>query len=374
MHPGTVRHAVSSLALVARLALMLCTTIGLSSEIKPNEHVIFFATAAHLSDDGQHWLTPVHGWVFEPKPGSLTRATLKRALRQALGGDEHTTPAEIFDRRISFFLVDNQRGKQIALRVGDQTFELPPSQPDGHFEGEIKIPVDVARPLAESGRLRFQAVMPADDQREFAGEVQLIGPQGVSVISDIDDTVKITEVRDRKQALENTLLQPFRPVAGMPNLYRDWSQAGLQFHFVSNSPWQLYEPLHRFLREAGFPNASFALRRFRLKDPSTLLDLLSDPGETKRAAIERLVSDYPHRRFILVGDSGERDPETYGAIARKFPGRVWRIFIRDVTGETADAARYRQAFQGLEAGTWQLFQDPAMLPPLPAERSGLPMK
>jgi phosphatidate phosphatase APP1 len=81
-----------------------------------------------------------------------------------------------------------------------------------------------------------------------------------------------------------------------------------------------------------------------------------------------LLNDYPRRRFILVGDSGERDPETYGTIARKFPARVLRIFIRDVTGEPAGTARYRHAFADLNADTWQLFQDPANLPLPPSEK------
>ncbi len=362
MNTGTVRITVTVLALLTGAEVTRGARTCMSSEIESDERVIFFPTAARLSDDGQTWMAPVHGWIFEPETGSLSREAMKRALRKALGGDGHAAKTVIFDQRISFFLVDNQRRRRISLRLGGQIYELPASQPDGHFEGEITIPVDMAQRLAESGRLRFQAVTHSNDERRFEGALQLIGPEGVSVISDIDDTVKITEVKDRMQLLENTFWQPFRPVVGMPNLYRDWSQAGFQFHFVSNSPWQLYEPLQQFLREAGFPSATFDLRPFRLKDPGTILDLLSDPGETKRTAIERLVNDYPRRRFVLVGDSGERDPETYGTIARKFSGRVWRIYIRDVTGETAETARYRQAFQGLPTGTWQLFQDPATLP------------
>ena len=91
-------------------------------------------------------------------------------------------------------------------------------------------------------------------------------------------------------------------------------------------------------------------------------DLFSDAGQGKRKAIERLLQAYPRRRFVLVGDSGEGDPEIYGAIARQFPGRVSAIFIRDVTDEAADGPRYRQAFAGLESVTWQLFTDPAVLP------------
>jgi phosphatidate phosphatase APP1 len=60
-----------------------------------------------------------------------------------------------------------------------------------------------------------------------------------------------------------------------------------------------------------------------------------------------------------VGDSGERDPEIYGALARNFPKQVTRIFIRDVSKEPADAERYRTAFRDLPPGTWQIFHDPS---------------
>jgi phosphatidate phosphatase APP1 len=66
---------------------------------------------------------------------------------------------------------------------------------------------------------------------------------------------------------------------------------------------------------------------------------------------------FPKRRFILVGDSGEKDPEIYGALARSQPGRIVGIFIRDVTGDAA--ARYEAAFRGVPRETWAVFKDPA---------------
>ena len=74
-------------------------------------------------------------------------------------------------------------------------------------------------------------------------------------------------------------------------------------------------------------------------------------------AIEPLLSGWPKRRFVLVGDSGERDPEVYGEIARRHPDRVHRIFIRDVTGERSDAARYKEAFRDVPAGSWSVFRN-----------------
>ena len=73
---------------------------------------------------------------------------------------------------------------------------------------------------------------------------------------------------------------------------------------------------------------------------------------------------FPQRHFVLVGDSGERDPETYGTLARKYPKQVIRILIRDVTGTTADATRYKKAFHDLPGGHWQIFREPAEISPI----------
>jgi hypothetical protein len=152
--------------------------------------------------------------------------------------------------------------------------------------------------------------------------------------------IKTVSVSPGKGVVE---LLPFREVEGMAGLYRQWARRGATFHFVSASPWQLYEPLADFARQAGFPHSTYHLRRIRLKDRS-VLSLLADPLTAKLQVIEPLMETYPQRRFILVGDSGERDPEVYAKIAEERPEQVLRIYIRDVTGQAADTPRYQATF------------------------------
>jgi phosphatidate phosphatase APP1 len=59
---------------------------------------------------------------------------------------------------------------------------------------------------------------------------------------------------------------------------------------------------------------------------------------------------------VLVGDAGERDPEIYGNLARRYPQQVARMLIRNVTDESADSARFREASHGLRPGVWQTFR------------------
>ena len=46
---------------------------------------------------------------------------------------------------------------------------------------------------------------------------------------------------------------------------------------------------------------------------------------------------FPKRRFILIGDSGEKDPEVYREIQRRFPAQVQEIMIRDCIDALARA-------------------------------------
>lgn len=118
----------------------------------------------------------------------------------------------------------------------------------------------------------------------------------------------------------------------MPELYNEWWQRGCDFHYVSNSPWELLPAINRFFIENMFPSGSLHLRNFNL--------LYLDPIKNKRAAIQDLFRNLPDRKFIFVGDSGEKDLEMYTilhanlrytALAKEYPGRVLRIYIRDVT-------------------------------------------
>ena len=57
----------------------------------------------------------------------------------------------------------------------------------------------------------------------------------------------------------------------------------------------------------------------------------SSPREYKVDAISAIIQRFPRSVFVLVGDSGEQDPEAYGEIGRRYPERVGAIFIRDVS-------------------------------------------
>ncbi|MHB1034245.1 MAG: phosphatidate phosphatase App1 family protein [Pirellulales bacterium] len=344
------------------IALAILSMSQIDSDIKSDEAVLFFPTFARLDKDGTTWVVPIHGWIFEPELNSIRRAASLGLLRRILGLEKEQAETELFKSRARAFLVDNERGKVVSIRLGQKTYALNKSEANGHFEGTLRLPDREAKRLlkaqADKGAwLSFQAVTNADDPRRFAGRVQLVPAAGLSVISDIDDTIKISQVGDRSALMANTFVRTFEHVPGMAELYRGWAAEGARFHYVSASPWQLYEPLSDFRRAAAFPEGTFHLTLFRWKD-STAKSVFASPDDIKRKAIEPILDAFPTRRFIFVGDSGQRDPELYAEFARKRPEQIAGIYIRDAGGDTTPA-RFDRAFQGLPRSLWNVFRQPA---------------
>ncbi|CAG8452984.1 6898_t:CDS:10 [Dentiscutata heterogama] len=163
--------------------------------------------------------------------------------------------------------------------------------------------------------------------------VNLVEPEGYSVISDIDDTIKQTEILDgAKTVFSNTFLNDCKVVNNMPDLYHKWYNKGVAIHYVSNSPWQLFPMLRTFFDTFNFPPGSAHLKFYDGLFKSAR-EQKQHPMESKFVYIRELLRDFPQRKFILVGDTGEYDPEIYSTIYRENPTRILRIFVRDVTTE-----------------------------------------
>lgn len=317
------------------------------SSIKSDEEVVLFTTAA--SWQAGEWVAPVHGWIFEPELGSFKRGLLAEALRGILAvkASEEAT----FRRRLAWFLVDNERRKRITVTTGGTQVKLGKSGSNGHFRGTLRIPGHSNREsvtvLAETRK---------GDSRRFAGTVLLVPEKGISVISDIDDTIKITRSWDRKQTLESTFLRSFSAVPDMATLYRRWKREGAVFHYVSAGPWHLFVPLRDFMKRVAFPVGTMHLQDLRLQDDSRL-NLLKSPHAFKVKTIESLLAQFPRRSFVLVGDAGQEDPEIYAELARAHPRQIRAIYIRKIGPRGMSTQRLRAAQEGLQIPV-QVFEKP----------------
>jgi Phosphatidate phosphatase APP1, catalytic domain len=331
----------------------------LRSPVSSDEVVVVFPALAHWDADASSWRLELHLWLYEPEDGSLRRGAFVDALVDRLELAEDSPDRERVAERLQPFLVDNERGKRLSIRLGERVYRLPPTEDDGHVVATVNVPASVV--AAAGGRKEFEVVMRAGDDRKFAGRAHFVPPTGRLLVSDIDDTVKITEVTSKEKLLRRTFVDVFEFVPGASDAYRQRLGPAGHLHFLSSSPFQLYTALANGLKESGFSDATFDLKRWR---PASLeIDtLLADPKATKGTALERLVARFPKRRFYLVGDSGEQDPEVYGRFAEKHPEVIEHVAIRNVTGEPASAPRYQTAFASVPAERWHVFTEPKTLP------------
>ncbi len=168
----------------------------------------------------------------------------------------------------------------------------------------------------------------------------LVVPQAnrLGMISDLDDTILVSEVTSKPRLLANSFLKnptQRQAVPGMAALYARTLAANPQpasapLFYLSASPRQLHEPIDEFLDGNGFPAGVLITKRVT-DDASS--DPLFDQFAYKTRQIEAILERLPWVRFILVGDDGERDPEIYDWVRRRHPERVAEIWIRRVRGD-----------------------------------------
>ena len=337
-------------------AALLATRLWAASPIKSDERALFFPSYG-VRGAGGDWAAEVRAWVFEPEEGDAKRELLLAQFAKSMGVDPAEATGAVFKERAASFLVDNESRKRVVIRVAGQSKTLGSTGADGHVQGRVSI----SSSLASAGWVDFTEETSHGAVPRFAGRLQLLEDEGPLVVSDIDDTIKVSGVRDRRSLLANTFLRAFTPVPGMSDAYQAWGGGGAAFHYLSASPWQLYPALRDFLRTQRFPEGSMHMKAFRWKDRS-FFNLFGGQEAYKRGAITPLLQALPHRRFVLVGDSGEQDPEIFGALARENPVKVAAVYIRDTTGEDRLASRYRAAFAGVPEARWMIFSRAEQLP------------
>ena len=188
------------------------------------------------------------------------------------------------------------------------------------------------------------------------GEVLAINPQAqFGVISDIDDTLLITHATNPLRMASTIFLnnaRQRRPFTGVPAFYRALQQGLTEqpinpLFYVSSTPWNLYDLLVEFfqfyaippgpmlsLRDWGITRNEFLPTRHRLH---------------KVDAVRRNLDLVPGLPFILIGDSGQEDPEIYQEVVRLYPDRILAVYIRAVSRSQKRLKAIRNLAKEVEA-------------------------
>jgi phosphatidate phosphatase APP1 len=240
------------------------------------------------------------------------------------------------------FASREQAGVRVRATFQDVVME---TVTDG--EGYFTFALQPDEPLPEEGGWQRVALALVDERGQtFApatGHV-LVPPASADfgVISDIDDTVLQTHATNLMEMARTTFFESGRtrlPFAGVAEFYQALQAGpggddGNPIFYVSNSPWNLYEMLVEFMQTHGLPAGPLFLQDFGF-DQDKFLMLSSEAH--KLPVIRGLLDFYPDLPFVLIGDSGQQDPEIYTRIIEEYPGRILAVYIRDVSDDPRDA-------------------------------------
>jgi phosphatidate phosphatase APP1 len=234
---------------------------------------------------------------------------------------------------------------RVRARFGDAEAEAQADR-----EGYFGIVLPLERPPEGDGpwheaELELLEPQPRLDPHVRASARVLVPPSDAEfgIVSDIDDTVVRTEATNYVRMLRIVLLTNAHtrmPFDHVDSLYRalqggsDGARHNPVF-YLSSSPWNFYDLLDEFFRVHGIPEGPLFLRDWNFS-PRKVIGM--GHHEHKLIRLRHLFDTFPELPWVLIGDSGQEDPEIYRDAVREYPGRVRAVYIRDVAG----AARDRQ--------------------------------
>jgi phosphatidate phosphatase APP1 len=255
---------------------------------------------------------------------------------------------------------DEVPGARVRINFQGQSTEVVADE-----EGRFRVDLVPAQPelLSAVNHVELELIdpAPAAGQPTPRAQAQVIVPRPSArfgVISDIDDTVLQSNVMRRwtmLKTLATNNAHSRKPFAGVAVLYQALQagangEEGNPLFYVSSSPWNLYAMLREFLHVQELPAGPVLLKDFG----EHTLFTMNEHGEHKLARIEEVFKAYPALPFILVGDSGEQDPEIYAEVVRHHPQRVKAIYIRSVDTSAARLAAVDQLIASVRASGAQL--------------------
>ncbi|KAF2017344.1 hypothetical protein BU24DRAFT_440345 [Aaosphaeria arxii CBS 175.79] len=243
------------------------------------------------------------------QPADMSSAELAEANARLMARLRHFLAIPMANTPISVFFYNEKISKQRTIYTN----------PSGHFS--ICAALDF---------VPTHVRILASDKLSATEEIIVTDPYGVSVISDIDDTIKHSAISSgAREIFRNAFIRELGDltIEGVREWYTRMFEMGVKFHYVSNSPWQLFPVISKYFEMAGLPPGSFHLKQY-----SGMLQGIFEPvAERKKSTLDKIARDFPERSFILIGDSGEADLEVYTDFVLENPGRVVAVFIRDVT-------------------------------------------
>ncbi|CCF57857.1 hypothetical protein KAFR_0D02100 [Kazachstania africana CBS 2517] len=173
----------------------------------------------------------------------------------------------------------------------------------------------------------------------------LVNPDGIGLISDIDDTIKHTGITgDKRSMFRNVFVNSAETwvIDKIPLWYNALRNAAdASFFYVSNSPIQTFPVLNKYIMDT-LPQGPLFLKQY---SGSFWSSIMTSSANRKLDTITNILEDFPQKKFILVGDSGEQDFEAYIGTALRYPDQIIGIYIRCCKNSMSDMGLREQEVQ-----------------------------
>lgn len=246
-------------------------------------------------------------------------------------------------------------GGAVTPSGGSQQIKFPdPTTFQGDYDGFVQINDNGLSDGNSTNQIQRLNVYTEGDVNGNA-TAYLVPDSGLTVISDIDDILRVTKIYQPKEGLLNSFARPFTPWMNMPEIYANWSRSipNFHFHYLTTTPEQITRNYMDFIYKT-YPGGSFDTRPLNFSDVSATLSI-------RKFLLDKIFQTYPHRKFVLVADTSNPDVmRGYPQMAKDFPGQVQCILLRNTSNtDPDDKFPYNtKGFEGLNENSYFFFNVP----------------
>ena len=289
--------------------------------------------------------------VLEPYLGYATPTTLVARGRVLTALRRHEPlPTQSrwtnFRQMLSLFLTDEVAG--VAVTAGEH-------ESVSDEEGYVTLVLE--RGEVSPGWHAIPVTVKGADHPEIF-EVLVPSPRArLGVISDIDDTMLRTGAYSLAKNLWTSLTGSIATRALFPDavaLMERLAEGGTNpVFYVSSSPWNLHWFLQEIFAAHGLVRGPTFLRDLGISETQFVS---GTHGDHKGASIDAILTANPGLPFVLIGDTGQHDAHVYLEAARRHPGRIARVILRE-PGPGPDAGSMR-AIEAVAAEGVEVFHAP----------------
>ena len=231
-------------------------------------------------------------------------------------------------RRAKQVKADDIKNKNITMRLNKETFKTR-GDDEGYFEFNI-----TTKKLLPMGVQKIVLNIEGNKNLHKTNATIIDNTPLIGIISDFDDTIIVSNVTNKISLGVNTIFKNYKQRTLVPTMLERFKKILGQnpkrmpstLFILTGSPQQLFTPIEQFLEYHHFPQHVLILKKAHGEN----LDPLTDQFAYKTQKIERLIKLYPNMKWVMFGDSGEKDNQVYKAIKEKYPKKVLEYYIRDV--------------------------------------------